>query len=75
LRLDPRLQLQLELPSPLPLRARELLERRPLAQRLAAPLGGVLALGLAAGMGLLLPEPKPVAPPTANPSSVQQPPS
>jgi hypothetical protein len=75
LRLDPRLQLQLELASPLPLRARELLERRPLAQRLAAPLGGVLALGLAAGLGLLLPEPKPVAPPTANPSALQQPPS
>ena len=75
LRLDPRLQLQLELASPLPLRARELLERRPLAQRLAAPLGGGLALGLAAGLGLLLPEPKPVAPPTANPSALQQPPS
>ncbi|MCP9881098.1 DUF4335 domain-containing protein [Cyanobium sp. Alchichica 3B3-8F6] len=63
LRLDARLQLPLELPAPVPLRARELLERRPLAQRLAAPLGGVLALALASGLGLLIPEPKPAAAP------------
>jgi hypothetical protein len=63
LRLDSRLQLPLELPAPVPLRARELLERRPLAQRLAAPLGGVLALALASGLGLLIPEPKPAAAP------------
>jgi hypothetical protein len=63
LRLDPRLQLPLELPAPMPLRARELLERRPLAQRLAAPVGGVLAIALASGLGLLLPEPKPAAAP------------
>ncbi|MEB3326432.1 MAG: DUF4335 domain-containing protein [Synechococcus sp.] len=72
LRLDPRLQLPLELPSPHPLGARELLERRPLVQRLAAPLGGVLALGLAAGLVLLFPEPRPVTPPTASPSTAPQ---
>lgn len=71
LRLDPRLQLPLELPTPVPLRARELLERRPLAQRLAAPVGGVLALALASGLGLLLPEPKPAAAPGARPESGQ----
>ncbi len=71
LRLDPRLQLPLELPAPVPLRARELLERRPLAQRLAAPVGGVLALALAAGLGWLIPEPKPAAAPGARPESSQ----
>jgi hypothetical protein len=65
LRLDPRLQLPLVLPVPKPLKARELLERRPLAQRVAAPVGGVLALAVAAGLGLLLPEPKPPAAPDA----------
>jgi hypothetical protein len=69
LRLDSRLQLPLELPAPVPLRARELLERRPLAQRLAAPLGGVLALALASGLGLLIPEPKPAAAPGRSESS------
>jgi hypothetical protein len=69
LRLDSRLQLPLALPAPVPLRARELLERRPLAQRLAAPLGGVLALALASGLGLLIPEPKPAAAPGARPES------
>lgn len=71
LRLDSRLQLPLALPAPVPLRARELLERRPLAQRLAAPLGGVLALVLASGLGLLIPEPKPAAAPAARPDSSQ----
>lgn len=65
LRLDPRLQLPLDLPLPQPLKARELLERRPLAQRLAAPVGGLLAVVVAAGLGLLLPEPKPPAAPEA----------
>ena len=71
LRLDSRLQLPLALPAPVPLRARELLERRPLAQRLAAPLGGVLALALASGLGLLIPEPKPASSPGARPESSQ----
>lgn len=72
LRLDFRLQLPLELPAPLPLKARELLERRPLAQRLAAPVGGVLALGLVAGLGLLMPEPKPAVVPPPSPSQAQR---
>lgn len=71
LRLDPRLQLPLDLPLPVPLRARELLERRPLTQRLAAPVGGVLALALASGLGLLLPEPRPAAAPGARTESTQ----
>ena len=71
LRLDPRLQLPLELPVPVPLKARELLERRPLAQRLAAPVGGVLALVVASGLGLLVPEPKPAAAPSARPTAAQ----
>ncbi len=59
LRLDPRLQVQLDVPAPQPLHPREVLERVPLRQRLAAPLGGALALGMAAGLSLLLPEPRP----------------
>ena len=71
LRLDPRLQLPLELPQPLPLRGRELLERRPLVQRLAAPVGGVLAVVVASGLGLLVPEPKPGAGPATRPAATQ----
>lgn len=59
LRLDPRLQLSLPMQEPEPLRARELLERLPLGRRLAAPLAGVAALTLAAGLGILLPTPTP----------------
>ena len=59
LRLDPRLQLALNLPEPKPLKAFELEGRTPLGQRLAAPVGGLLALALLAGLGLLLPVPKP----------------
>lgn len=61
-RLDPRVQVSWDLPVPTPLRAREVLERQPLAQRLAAPLGGVLALLLAASVAWMVPEPKPAAP-------------
>lgn len=71
LRLDPRLQLPLELPQPLPLRARDLLERRPLVQRLAAPVGGLLAVVVASGLGLLIPEPKPGAGPATRPAATQ----
>ena len=71
LRLDPRLQLPLELPQPLPLRGRELLERRPLVQRLAAPVGGGLAVVVASGLGLLVPEPKPGAGPATRPAATQ----
>lgn len=56
--LDPRLQLGLEVPAPTPLKAREVLGRKPLPQRLAAPLGGALAVALAATLGMLLPQPK-----------------
>ena len=59
LRLDPRLQLALDLPEPKPLKAFELERRTPLGQRLAAPVGGLLTLALLAGLGLLLPVPKP----------------
>jgi len=63
-RLDPRVLVSWELPAPEPLRPRELLDRQPLAQRLAAPVGGALAVALAAGLAWMLPEPaqKPVPP-------------
>jgi hypothetical protein len=61
LRLDPRLHLQPPLPQPLaqPLRRRELRQAEPLAQRLAAPLGGLAALVLTAGLSSLAPLPAP----------------
>ena len=71
LRLDSRLQLPLELPEPMPLKGRELLERRPLAQRLAAPVAGLLAVAVASGLGLLLPEPKPGPEPVQRPAAAQ----
>jgi hypothetical protein len=71
LRLDSRLQLPLELPPPLPLKGRELVERRPLAQRLAAPVAGLLAVALASGLGLLLPEPKPGLDPSQRPAPAE----
>ena len=77
-RLDPRLQLPLPLPHPRPLRHRELSSRTPLARRLAAPLGGALALSLAAGVASLLPLPPrsaPEAAPRRETSTPQAPPS
>jgi hypothetical protein len=71
LRLDSRLQLPLELPPPLPLKGRELLERRPLAQRLAAPVAGLLVVAIASGLGLLLPEPKPGPDPSQRPAAAE----
>jgi len=71
LRLDSRLQLPLELPPPLPLKGRELLERRPLAQRLAAPVAGLLSVAIASGLGLLLPEPKPGPDPSQRPAPAE----
>ena len=62
LRLDPRLKLTLPIPAPEPLRARELMDRVPLQRRLAAPLGGAVALILTAGVAALLPTPQPTAP-------------
>lgn len=61
LRLDPRLHLQPPLPQPVaqPLRRRELRQAEPLAQRLAAPVGGLAALALTAGLSSLAPLPAP----------------
>ena len=58
-RLDPRLQLPMPVPEALPLPARELRHRLPLRRRLAAPVGGLAALALAAGLTSLLPPPRP----------------
>jgi hypothetical protein len=77
-RLDPRLQLPLPLPHPRPLRHRELSSRTPLARRVAAPLGGALALALAAGLASLLPlppQPDPESAPRRETSTRQAPPS
>jgi len=57
LRLDPRVHLAWPLPPDRPLRARELIRRVPLQRRLAAPLGGLVALALAAALAALLPPP------------------
>jgi hypothetical protein len=54
-RLDPRLQLPLTVPRALPLPARELRHRLPLRRRLAAPVGGLAALAVAAGLTSLIP--------------------
>jgi hypothetical protein len=59
LRLDPRLQMPLNIPAAKPLRPRELAERLPLQRRLAAPVGGLAAVGLMASLALLLPPPPP----------------
>jgi hypothetical protein len=64
LRLDPRLQLALPVPPPEPLSARDLIDRRPLHRRLAAPMGGLAALAIAAAVVVLLPTP-PAPGPTA----------
>lgn len=61
-RLDPRVRVNWEVPEPRPLRPREVLERQPLAQRLAGPVGGVLALLVAGSLAWMVPEPKPAAP-------------
>jgi len=58
-RLDPRMQLPLPVPEALPLPARELRHRVPLRRRIAAPLGGLAALALAAGVTSLVPTPRP----------------
>jgi hypothetical protein len=57
LRMDPRLQLPLAIPVSRPLKLRDVLERTPLPQRLAAPLGGALVLALATAFALMLPQP------------------
>ena len=60
LRADPRMTLPIEVPASRPLRARDLEQRTPLVQRLAAPVGGALALALVAAVGLLFPVPRPL---------------
>ena len=59
LRLDALLQVPLQLPDPQPLKAHDLQSRLPLHRRLAAPVGGALALGVLAALGWLLPTPAP----------------
>jgi hypothetical protein len=61
-RLDPRVQLSWDVPAPRPLRPREVLERQPLAQRLAGPVGGVLTLLVVGALAWMVPEPKPKTP-------------
>lgn len=61
-RLDPRVQLSWDVPAPRPLRPREVLERQPLAQRLAGPVGGTIALLLVGALAWMLPEPRPESP-------------
>jgi hypothetical protein len=85
-RLDPRLQLPLPVPPALPLPARDLRHRVPLRRRVAAPVGGLAALALAAGTSSLLPTPRPSgggqqavpsaasAPPTPKPTASTPPP-
>mgnify|MGYP003334873282 FL=1 len=69
LRLDPRVKLPLEVPAERPLRSSELISRIPLQRRLAAPIGGMAALALAAALAAVLPPPprqsQPAAAPTA----------
>lgn len=79
LRHDPRVKLSWPAPPERPLRSRDLARRVPLRRRLAAPLGGVVALALATFLAALLPTPSrspaargpvPAAAPAANgPSS------
>lgn len=57
--LDPRLQLNLQAPTPQPLRRSELRKRVPLGRRIAAPLCGMAALGLAGAVSWMVPIPKP----------------
>ncbi len=57
-RLDPRLQLPMPVPPAVPLPSRELRHRVPLRRRLAAPVGGLAALAVAAGVSSLVPPPR-----------------
>jgi hypothetical protein len=57
--LDGRLQLNLQTPSQQPLRRNELRKRVPLGRRMAAPLCGMAALGLAGAISWMVPTPKP----------------
>ncbi|MDM7936301.1 MAG: DUF4335 domain-containing protein [Cyanobium sp. CZS 48M] len=78
LRLDPRVQLGLTLPPDRPLLRREILERVPKRQRLAAPAAGLAALAITAAIGLMVPLPRrtasPATSPPASPTSPLTPP-
>jgi hypothetical protein len=67
-RLDPRLALNWELPPPQPLRAREVLDRQPLAQRLIGPLGGAMAVAMVAALAWMLPAPRQLPAPVDAPA-------
>ena len=69
LRLDPRVQLGFSLPPDRPLHRREILERVPLRQRLAAPAAGLAALAITAALGLMVPLPRRTATPAASPAA------
>lgn len=69
LRRDPRVRLSWTLTPERPLRPAELIQRVPLRRRLAAPLGGALALGLAAALAALLPPPPAERSPTRGPAA------
>ena len=74
LRLDPRIALPFEQPPLQPLRRRELRNRQPLAQRIAAPLVGLGVLVLSAVVASLLPlQQRPGSAPAATPSAVSSP--
>ena len=60
LRRDPRLEIQARIPASEPLGVRELIDRVPRRRRLAAPLGGLTALALAAGLASMWPAPRPL---------------
>ena len=73
LRMDPRLQLPLAIPVSRPLKVREVLQRTPLPQRLAAPVGGALVLALATAFALMLPQPKRLQTQPTSPAPSAQP--
>ncbi len=67
LRLDPRVEAGFTLPPDRPLPRREIRERIPLRQRLAAPLAGAAALAMTASVSLMVPLPKPTGAPAEAP--------
>ena len=73
MRVDPRLHLPLAIPVSRPLKVREVLERTPLPQRLAAPLGGAVVLALATAFALMLPQPKRLQTQPTSPAPSAQP--
>jgi hypothetical protein len=70
LRIEPRLVLPLDLPADRPLKARELSERVPRRQRLAAPVAALAVLAASASASLLWPTPRPQQPAAAQPATL-----